>query len=104
MPSLTKKQLHVILAVTFGNILEWYEVYSYAYLAPVLANIFFNFHSPAANLFSAFIIFGIGFLARPIGGLLFGLWGDRLGRKSAFVWSILIMTVPTFAIGCLPTY
>lgn len=99
-----RKQIHIILAVTFGNVLEWYEAYSYIFLAPVLAKLFFNFHSQSSNLMSAFIIFGIGFLTRPFGGLLFGLWGDHLGRKSAFIWSIIIMTIPTFAMGFLSPY
>lgn len=101
---LTRKQIHVISAVTFGNVLEWYQAYSYIYLTPVLAKIFFNFQTSSYDLFMAFIIFGIGFLTRPIGGLIFGRWGDLLGRKSAFIWSILIMTAPTFLMGCLPTY
>lgn len=101
---LNKNQLHTISAVTFGNTLEWYQAYSYVYLAPVLSKLFFNSISPETNLFFIFIVFGIGFLSRPIGGFLFGRWGDLLGRKSAFVWSILIMTVPTFLMGCLPTH
>jgi len=101
---LNKRQAHVVAAVTFGNILEWYQAYSYVYLSPTLARIFFDFHSPNANILMAFLVFGIGFLTRPLGGLLFGRWGDLLGRKSAFVWSIIIMTIPTFLMGCLPTY
>ncbi len=101
---LKKKQIHIISAVTFGNILEWYEAYSYIFLAPILSKLFFNFQSDLSNLFSAFIIFGIGFLTRPFGGLLFGLWGDRLGRKSAFLGSIILMTIPTFAMGFLSPY
>lgn len=102
--TLRKRQWHIILAVTFGNVLEWYGVYSYVYLTPVLAKLFFKLSSPESNLFMAFIIFGIGFLTRPIGGILFGRWGDLLGRKSAFVWSILIMTIPTFLMGWVPTH
>src|SRR6185437_10978647 len=96
---LNKRQAHVVAAVTFGNILEWYQAYSYVYLSPTLARIFFDFHSPNANILMAFLVFGIGFLTRPLGGLLFGRWGDLLGRKSAFVWSIIIMTIPTFLMG-----
>ncbi|MBI3258989.1 MAG: MFS transporter [Ignavibacteriae bacterium] len=101
---LKKRQLHVISAVTFGNTLEWYQAYSYIYLTPVLAKVFFNSRNPESNLLFAFIVFGIGFLIRPLGGFLFGRWGDLLGRKSAFVWSILIITIPTFLMGCLPTH
>lgn len=101
---LKKRQIHVILAVTFGNILEWYQAYSYVYLTPVLARLFFHFDTQESNLFMAFMVFGIGFMTRPIGGFLFGRWGDLIGRKSAFIWSILIMTFITFLVGCLPTY
>ncbi len=101
---MNRKQLRIILAVTFGNILEWYQAYAYIYLAPVLAKLFFNFHSKNADLLLAFVIFGIGFITRPIGGFIFGRWGDLLGRKSAFVWSIVIITIPTFLMGSLPTY
>jgi MFS transporter, MHS family, proline/betaine transporter len=101
---LNKKQSRVILTVTFGNILEWFEIYSYAYLAPVFAKLFFNFESSLFNLFSAFLVFGSGFLARPFGAILFGRFGDLIGRKKAYVWSITIMTIPTFLMGCLPTY
>jgi Major Facilitator Superfamily. len=101
---LSKHQAHVILAVTFGNILEWFEIYSYAYLAPVLSRLFFNFDSSLSNLISAFIIFGSGFLTRPFGAVIFGRLGDLIGRKKAFIGSILTMTIPTFLMGCLPTY
>lgn len=101
---LKKKQVHVILAISFGNILEWYDVYSYAYLAPVLAKLFFNFHSTLSNLIGAFLIFATGFITRPIGALIFGRIGDLVGRKNAFVWSIIALTIPTFLMGCLPTY
>jgi MHS family proline/betaine transporter-like MFS transporter len=101
---LNKEQKRVILAVTFGNILEWFEIYSYAYLAPIIAKAFFNFESELSNLFSAFIIFGSGFITRPFGAVLFGRIGDLLGRKKAFILSIVVMTVPTFLMGCLPTY
>jgi MFS transporter, MHS family, proline/betaine transporter len=102
--ALNRRQIHVILAVTFGNILEWYDVYSYVYLTPILAKLFFNFHSTEYNLFMAFVVFGIAFLPRPIGGLIFGRWGDLKGRKNPFIWSIFIMAFTTALMGCLPTY
>ena len=101
---LTKEQFHVIGVVTFGNILEWYEIYSFVYLAPILARLFFHFDSETSNLFSAFLLFGTGFISRPFGGIIFGRIGDLLGRKKAFIGSIIIMTIPTFLMGCLPTY
>ena len=101
---LKKEQLHVISAVTFGNILEWFEIYSYAYLSPILAKIFFGNGSSKSNLINIFVIFGSAFLIRPFGGIIFGRFGDLVGRKQAFFWSIIIMTIPTFIMGCLPTY
>jgi MFS transporter, MHS family, proline/betaine transporter len=101
---LKKAQAQVILTVTFGNILEWFEIYSYAYLAPILARVFFNFESSLVNLISSFVIFGSSFLTRPFGGILFGRLGDIIGRKKAYLLSITIMTIPTFLMGCLPSY
>ncbi len=97
-------QVQVIFAVTFGSILEWFEIYAYAYLAPVLSRVFFNFDSDLANLAAAFIIFGSGFLAKPFGAIIFGRIGDLIGRKKAFIWSITFLAIPTFLMGCLPTY
>lgn len=101
---LSKEQLHVISAVTFGNILEWFEVYSFAYLAPILSSAFFKFNSNISDLTFAFLIFGVGFITRPIGGILFGRIGDMIGRKRAFLLSIILLTIPTFLMGVLPTY
>jgi len=98
------EQAHVILAVTFGNILEWYEIYSYAYFAPVLARVFLGFHSLAASMSAFFVLFGMGFVMRPLGAVIFGKIGDHAGRKQAFILSIVIMTLPTVMIGCLPSY
>lgn len=101
---LKRRQIHVIAAVTFGNVLEWFEVYLFAYLAPVLSQVFFGYNGTLSNLEFAFIVFGLGFVTRPLGGILFGRVGDLLGRKKAFFWSIVILTVPTFLMGALPTY
>jgi len=99
-----KQQAHVVFAVTFGNILEWYEIYSYAYFAPVLSQIFLGYSSAQSSISAFLILFGVGFLLRPVGAVIWGLIGDRHGRKTAFVSSILVMTIPTFLIGFLPTY
>ncbi len=99
-----KKQGSVILAVTIGNILEWYEIYLYIFWSPIISQLFFDTGSPSANLINTFLLFALGFLARPLGGLFFGRLGDRIGRKKALILSITIMTVPTFLMGLLPTY
>ena len=99
-----KTQAAIIFAVTIGNILEWYEIYLYIFWAPVIGQLFFSADSELANVTKALAIFAIGFLARPIGGVLFGRLGDRVGRKKALVLSITVMTLPTFLMGLLPTY
>jgi MHS family proline/betaine transporter-like MFS transporter len=91
------------LAVTIGNLLEWYEIYLYVYWAPIIAKLFFIFESANTNLIFTYLIFALGFLARPLGGLFFGRLGDRIGRKKAMVLSIMMMIFPTFVTGLLPT-
>lgn len=93
-----------MLAGAIGNVLEWYDFALYGYFAPVLAALFFPSEQPSLSLLSAFGVFAIGFLARPLGALLFGYWGDTAGRRNALAWSIILMAIPTFCIGLLPTY
>lgn len=102
--TLSKSQKKVIFAVTFGNILEWYDIYLYVFWAPTLSTLFFKQGSPSINLFNTIAFFALGFFFRPLGGLLFGRLGDHLGRKTSFILSILLMTIPTFVLGLIPTY
>ena len=102
--SIDREQRHVIIAVTIGNILEWFEIYSYIYLVTILAKVFFGFHSLISNITGAFIVFGIGSISRLIGAYIFGHIGDLLGRRNTFILSITMMTVPTFVVGFLPGY
>jgi len=101
---LNTEQTRVISLVTFGNLLEWFDIYAYAYLSPILAKVFYEQQSSEDNLIKIFLIFGIAFIVRPFGGILFGRIGDRFGRKTSFLWSVILITIPTFAMGCLPTY
>jgi MHS family proline/betaine transporter-like MFS transporter len=93
-----------ILAGAIGNVLEWYDFALYGYFAPVLAGLFFPSEQPSVSLVSAFGVFAIGFLARPLGALLFGHLGDTVGRRDALAWSIMLMAIPTLLVGLLPTY
>jgi MFS transporter, MHS family, proline/betaine transporter len=93
-----------LLAGAIGNVLEWYDFALYGYFAPIFAALFFPSDSPSTSLISAFGVFAVGFLARPLGALLFGYWGDTLGRRNALAWSILLMAIPTCLVGLLPTY
>ncbi len=102
--SLTRPQRYVIYAVSLGNILEWYEIYLYVFWSPVIGHLFFSHSHETSNLISALSLFTLGFFIRPLGGLFFGRLGDRIGRKKAFILSILTMTIPTFLLGILPTY
>lgn len=102
--STTSATKRTLLAGAVGNVLEWYDFALYGYFAPVFAALFFPSNSPSVSLISAFGVFAVGFLARPLGAMLFGYWGDTLGRRNALAWSILLMAVPTCLVGLLPTY
>jgi MHS family proline/betaine transporter-like MFS transporter len=93
-----------LMAGAIGNVLEWYDFALYGYFAPVFASMFFPSEQPSVSLLSAFGVFAIGFLARPLGALLFGYIGDTLGRREALAWSIILMALPTVIVGLLPTY
>lgn len=93
-----------IIAGGIGNVLEWYDFAVYAYFATVLANNFFPKEDEVAGLIATFGIFAIGYLVRPLGGLIFGRIGDKYGRKKALTNSVLLMAIPTTLIGLIPTY
>lgn len=97
--------LKTSIAGIAGNVLEWYDFSVYGYFSDIIGKVFFPPTTSAnAALVESFAVFGIAFLIRPIGGLIFGQMGDNVGRKSALQNSILLMAFPTFALGCLPTY
>lgn len=94
----------IIFAGLVGNVMEWYDFAVYGYFAAILAPQFFPVSSPSASLIAAFGAFAAGFLVRPLGGLVFGRIGDKLGRQRALLLSVMAMAVPTVLIGCLPNY
>jgi MFS transporter, MHS family, proline/betaine transporter len=102
--STTSASKKTLLAGAIGNVLEWYDFALYGYFAPVFAALFFPSDSPSVSLIAAFSVFAVGFLARPLGAMLFGYWGDTLGRRHALAWAILLMAIPTCLVGLLPTY
>ncbi len=93
-----------ILAAASGNVLEWYDFTVYGFLAPTLAALFFPSADKLASLLSAFAVLAVGYAARPIGSVIFGHIGDRIGRKAALMISVLLMGGGSLAIALLPTY
>jgi MFS family permease len=101
---LTDKSQKAILAASIGNLLEWYDFGVYAYLASLIATKFFPSSDPTASLLAAFAAYGVGFLARPFGGVVIGRLGDTKGRKAALVLTIFLMAFGTVGLGVLPSY
>ncbi|MFA6036963.1 MAG: MFS transporter [Legionellales bacterium] len=93
-----------ILAVVAGNMIEWYDFALYLFLAPVLAHNFFAEENHLNAMLSTFLIFAIGFFIRPLGSILFGHLGDRIGRTKTLKISILLISLSTILMGLLPTY
>jgi MHS family shikimate/dehydroshikimate transporter-like MFS transporter len=95
----------IVFASCLGTIIEWYDFLIYATAAALIFNkAFFPTFDPLAGTLAALGSYAVGFLARPLGGALFGHFGDRLGRKSMLVLTLFIMGLSTFCIGLLPTY
>ena len=93
-----------ILAGIIGNVLEWYDFAVYGYFVPVISQLFFPNQTPLVSLLLTFSVFGVGFVMRPVGSVIFGQYGDRHGRKQALSAVIFLMAASTFAVGLLPTY
>ncbi|MHB1304297.1 MAG: MFS transporter, partial [Acidiphilium sp.] len=104
MPQQDNRKLGlVVFASTLGTTIEWYDFFLYGVLTPIVLNrVFFPNLSPALGVVAAYTTFAVGFVSRPIGGIIFGHFGDRLGRKTILVLTLLIMGVSTFLIGLLP--
>ncbi|WP_107105513.1 glycine betaine/L-proline transporter ProP [Streptomyces roseifaciens] len=93
-----------VLAAALGNMMEWFDFGVYAYMAVTLGRVFFPSTSPGAQVVSAFATFAAAFLVRPLGGLVFGPLGDRIGRQRVLAATMIMMAVSTFAVGFLPVY
>ena len=94
----------MVAAGAIGNILEWYDFAVYGYFAASIGRVFFPKEDPIAQLLFAFGVFAIGYLMRPLGGMVIGSIGDRIGRKQALSVSVAAMAIPTFIVGTLPGY
>ncbi|MFZ0779437.1 MAG: MFS transporter [Xanthobacteraceae bacterium] len=95
----------IALASAIGTTIEWYDFFLYGVMTPLVLNkLFFPNADVLISTLLAYGTFFVGFLSRPIGGIIFGHYGDRLGRKTVLILTLLIMGVATFLIGLLPTY
>ncbi|MBZ4019068.1 MFS transporter [Streptomyces purpurogeneiscleroticus] len=103
-PENRKAIRRAIGAGSIGNFVEQFDYGLYGYMAPVLAPAFFPGSDPAVAVLSTYALIAIACLFRPLGGTLVGRWGDRVGRKKALLWTLVVMGVTTAMIGALPTY
>ena len=99
-----KRDRLVITASSLGTVFEWYDFFVYGILAALIGKLFFPADNPTAATLASLAIFGAGFGVRPFGAILFGYFGDKIGRKYTFLVTITLMGVATAAIGLLPTF
>ncbi len=99
-----KRDRLVITASSLGTVFEWYDFFVYGILATLIGKLFFPSDSPTAATLASLAIFGAGFGVRPLGAIIFGYLGDKIGRKYTFLITISLMGVATAAIGMLPTF
>ncbi|RYE06185.1 MAG: MFS transporter [Rickettsiaceae bacterium] len=94
----------LILASGIANTFEWYDYVLFGHFAQIIGQKFFPDSDPGASLLKTFIVFAVGYLMRPIGGIIFGIIGDKFGRRYALSASVICMSFPTALIGIIPTY
>jgi MFS family permease len=101
---MTGEERKVIFASALGTVFEWYDFYLYGSLASIIAKQFFSGVNPATGFVFALLAFAAGFAVRPFGALVFGRFGDLVGRKYTFLITITLMGLSTFVVGLLPSY
>lgn len=101
---LTREEIKVLVASSVGTIFEWYDFILFGALAGIIAQQFFSRLDPSTAFIFALLSFSAGFLVRPLGAIVFGGLGDRIGRKYTFLATIVIMGLATFLVGVLPNY
>src|SRR5436189_5319562 len=99
-----RRRLRAIFIGSIGNLVEWYDFYTYAAFALYFAASFFPGQNPVVQQLNAAVLFAIGFIVRPIGGWLFGHLADHYGRRKALMWSVLLMCFGSLMIAIMPTY
>ncbi|WP_245831885.1 MFS transporter [Oceanobacillus senegalensis] len=93
-----------VVTTALGNAMEWFDFGIYSYLVVIIGHVFYSGVSDSAQLVFSFGTFAVAFLVRPIGGMFFGMLGDRLGRKKILAITLIMMAVATFSIGLIPSY
>ncbi|MFH8606624.1 glycine betaine/L-proline transporter ProP [Streptomyces sp. NPDC018029] len=93
-----------VKAASLGNAMEWFDFGIYSYLAVTIGHVFFPSGNETAQLISSFATFAVSFLVRPIGGMVFGPMGDKIGRKKVLALTMILMAIGTLAIGLIPSY
>lgn len=99
---MNKEERKIVFLTATGGALEFYDFTIYALFAPYIQQHFFSNPNVVTGFFQTFLVFALGYIARPIGGIFFGHIGDRFGRKRAFSWAIFLMAISTLCMGCLP--
>jgi MHS family proline/betaine transporter-like MFS transporter len=102
LPKTSSRKL--LTSCMIGNAIEWYDFVIYGYFAVIFGQLFFPNADPMVQILASWGVFWSGFIARPLGSVVFGHIGDKIGRKSALTFSIYAMAIPTAMIGLLPTY
>ena len=92
-----------VIASTVGTTIEWYDFLLYGQMAAIVfAKLYFPSSDPLTGALQSFAVFAVGFAARPIGAAIFGHYGDRIGRKTALIATLLLTGLSTFLVGCVP--
>lgn len=99
-----KQHFKVIALSSLGGALEFYDFVIFVLFAKIIGHLFFPAQDPNAQLMATLGVFAVGYIARPVGGIIFGHFGDTSGRKTTFAITVALMAIPTFLIGLLPTY
>ncbi|WP_169747999.1 MFS transporter [Pseudonocardia acaciae] len=100
----TTRANHAVVAAAIGNVVEWFDFALYSYLATTIGKVFFPRESSTAQLLSTFAVLAASFVFRPLGGIVLGSLGDRIGRRAVLSTTILLMTGSTFCVGLIPSY
>jgi len=104
-PDAAQHLRRAVIAATIGTTIEWYDFFLYSIVTGlVFAKLYFPQSDPLTGTLQAFAVYAVGFLARPVGAAIFGHYGDRIGRKSTLIATLILMGLATFAVAFVPTY